>query len=35
LDSAKLPAGLAMKKPLRLMAPEGFDHALQSITPRV
>jgi hypothetical protein len=25
-DSAKLPAGLAMKEPLSFIAPEGFDH---------
>jgi hypothetical protein len=27
-DGAKLPAGLPMKEPLGLIAPEGFDHAL-------
>jgi hypothetical protein len=26
LDSAELPAGLAMKEPLSLVAPEGLDH---------
>jgi len=34
-DGAKLAAGLAMKEPLRFIAPEGFDYALQFVTPYV